>query len=41
MLQSFNIELPDETVNLLDELSPNGDRPAMVAAAIQHYVKFL
>jgi predicted transcriptional regulator len=41
MLQSFNIELPDETVNLLDELSPDGDRPAMVAAAIQHYVKFL
>jgi CopG family transcriptional regulator / antitoxin EndoAI len=41
MLQSFNIELPDETLNLLDELSPDGDRPAIVAAAIQHYVKFL
>jgi metal-responsive CopG/Arc/MetJ family transcriptional regulator len=41
MLQSVNIQLPDETLNLLDELSPDGDRPALVAAAIQHYVKFL
>jgi CopG family transcriptional regulator / antitoxin EndoAI len=41
MLQSFNIQLPDETLDLLDQLSPNGDRPALVAAAIQHYVKFL
>jgi CopG family transcriptional regulator / antitoxin EndoAI len=41
MLQSINIQLPDETLDLLDELSPDGDRPAMVAAAIHHYVKFL
>jgi CopG family transcriptional regulator / antitoxin EndoAI len=41
MLQSLNIQLPNETLDLLDQLSPNGDRPAMAAAAIQHYVKFL
>jgi CopG family transcriptional regulator / antitoxin EndoAI len=41
MLQSFNIQLPGETLDLLDQLSPNIDRPALVAAAIQHYVKFL
>jgi CopG family transcriptional regulator / antitoxin EndoAI len=41
MLQSVNIQLSDEIFYLIDELSPNGDRSAVVTAAIQHYVQFL
>jgi CopG family transcriptional regulator / antitoxin EndoAI len=41
MLQSVNIQLPDEIFYLLDQLSPNGDRSTVVTAAIQHYVQFL
>jgi CopG family transcriptional regulator / antitoxin EndoAI len=41
MLQSVNIQLPDEIFHLLDELSSKGDRSSIVTAAIQHYVQFL
>jgi CopG family transcriptional regulator / antitoxin EndoAI len=41
MLQSVNIQLPDEIFHLLDELSSKGDRSSVVTAAIQHYVQFL
>jgi CopG family transcriptional regulator / antitoxin EndoAI len=40
MLQSVNIQLPDEIFHLLDELSSKGDRSSILTAAIQHYVQF-
>jgi CopG family transcriptional regulator / antitoxin EndoAI len=41
MLQSINIQLPDEIVNMLDELSECGDRSTVITVALQHYHKLV
>jgi len=49
MLQSVNIQLPDNIVLVLDELSENGDssedklsqRSTLITMALQHYSQFL
>ena len=49
MLQSVNIQLPDNIVLILDELSENGDssedklgqRSTLITVALQHYSQFL
>ena len=49
MLQSVNIQLPDNIVLILDELSENGDssedklsqRSTLITVALQHYSHFL
>ena len=49
MLQSVNIQLPDNIVLILDELPENGDssedklsqRSTLITLALQHYSQFL
>jgi len=49
MLQSVNIQLPDNIVLILDELSENGDssedklsqRSTLITVALQYYSQFL
>ena len=49
MLQSVNIQIPDDMVQMLDELSERGDSPeerlyqrsTLITVALQHYSQFL
>ena len=49
MLQSVNIQIPDDMVQMLDELSQRGDSPedrlsqrsTLITVALHHYSEFL
>ncbi len=41
MLQSVNLQLSDEIVKMLDELSERGDRSTLIAIALQHYSQLI